>query len=267
MLFSLIISEGVSQNISFETGARSFGVGNANLLMKDTYALINNIARISSHKDQSAFLAYDNRFGIGQFQTLSAAYIHPFDFGNFGISFSRFGNDLFNQQSFGLGFADKIGVVELGLKLNYLQTNIIDFGTSNALVAELGASAEILPILALGLRVFNLNQANLISNEQIFQNVPTIVGIGLDYKPSSKIDLFIQLDQDLDNNTNFKAGIEFSLIKEVVLRSGINTEPIQNFFGVGFKEKSFSLDYALASSQDLGLSHNASLSYTFKKAE
>ena len=252
-----------AQNLPTSTGARSFGLGNTSTTLSDPFSVFNNISGISEVKNKSVFIAYDNRFGILELQSVSSGYIHPVSFGTFGISFFRFGDELFNQQVLGIGYADKIGIISLGGKINYYQTNIEGFGSKGGIILEFGAQAQILPELSFGTRLFNLNQAELVSNDRFTEVLPTVIEVGIAYQPIDDLKLNIQIDKDVDREVNFKAGIELNIIEEVVIRTGFNTQPMTSFFGVGFKKKTFVIDYSTRINSNLGLSHHASVSYEF----
>jgi long-subunit fatty acid transport protein len=61
----------------------------------------------------------------------------------------------------------------------------------------------------------------------------------------------------------FRAGIEFSVVKNFVLRTGIATNSTLISLGMGYKTKGLSIDLAFSYHQYLGYSPFITLSYNF----
>jgi len=245
-----------------QSGARSFGLANASLTLRDPFSLFNNVAGISGVEEISAFGAYDNRFGIAELQTLSAGVLYPTKFGTFGVSFLRFGDQVFSEQSIGIGYGYSIGVIHFGAKINYLQYNIEGFGTSGTVVTEIGATAQILEELSFGTHIYNLNQAKV--TDETDERVPTVVRFGVTYEPTKKLLITTEVFKDIDIDPNFKAGLEYQIVESIFIRTGINTEPFASFYGLGWNNKRLGVDYSLRNNGDLGLGHHVSLVYNFR---
>ena len=90
--------------------------------------------------------------------------------------------------------------------------------------------------------------------------MPTIFRIGLGYNFSDKVTLTIETEKDLDMKPVFKAGLEYNIIANLYLRTGISTtSPIYSYaFGVGYKFKGISLDIAF--NKDPVLDYKTSIS-------
>jgi hypothetical protein len=245
----------------FPGGARAAALGNASVTIPDLWALHNNIAGISTLSQPALGVYADNRFGIRAFTTAALYAVYPTtNYGSYGISLSRFGDELFSQQHVGVGAAHKLGQFSIGAKLDLWQVSAKGYGNQKAVAISLGGQGEIVPNLFFGAYAYNLNQAKLTTFED--ERLPTIMKAGLSYKPIDRVLLAIETEKSIDYDADFKAGIEYQFLKEkLTLRTGFSSLTSQSTFGVGFKARSLQIDYALGSTSQLGLSHHLSISY------
>jgi hypothetical protein len=238
-------------------GARSQGMGNVRVNLTDSWAYFNNIGALDRLEESQLSAGFDHRFGIQELSTVDLAGAWKTNFGTAGLGISRFGGKLFNQQQFGLGFSNTLGIVSLGAKIDWLQTNIEGFGTGNSLIFSLGGVAELGPKFFLGANFSNLNRARLSQNSE--QRLPTIVQMGFSYIPSESIRILVELEKDIELAPVFKAGIEYTLRKWILLRTGISSNPARLSFGLGLRKDRFGFDYAYGQNTALGRTHHLSL--------
>lgn len=242
-------------------GARALGIANASVALQDPWALWNNVAGISSLEQKYIFIAYDNRFSISEFQTFGIGATLPLKKGVVGLSVSRFGDKLYNEPKIGLGYAYKIDRVSLGLKVNYVQANIQGLNSAGAVIVEFGGLVELTDQISFAAHGYNLNQAKLQAEFEEDERIPTILKAGIAYRPIEELFLSIETEKDLDFPATFKAGVEYQIVENLFLRTGIQAEPFNNFFGVGFHKKKFIFDYALTTRDELGISHHVSIGF------
>lgn len=265
-LFLLIPIFGLHAQSGIETlprGARSMGLGNANLTLSDSWSIFNNIGALGRLTSSSIMVGYDHRFNLNELTTLSAgAVMHTKDF-QYGLSISSYGSEHFNQSNIGLGIANQLGIASLGLKVNYFQTNIEGFGRAAAPVIEFGGVAELGPNLFFGAHIYNLTNAKVGGNSE--DRIPTVVKSGISYRPTEKLMVNLEAEKDILLDPIIKLGIEYNLMDRLWLRSGVNTYPSNLFFGIGFRPRNFVIDYAMTQSQYLGNTHHFSFGYLFQK--
>ncbi|MEQ6165929.1 MULTISPECIES: hypothetical protein [unclassified Ekhidna] len=258
----LICFASQAQTGSFNLGGRSAGMAGASLTLGDEYSLFNNIGGLGRVENHSGFAAYQNRYGVSEFQVVGAGAVYSADIGNAGVGFYKFGDDLYSEQRLHLAFGNKIQMVSLGIGLDLLQYNIATVGTNRALAIQFGGIAEITPQLRFGAHIFNLNQAEI--NTETGEKAPTVMKAGISFLPSEELILNAEVEKDLDFNELFKAGIEYQIIESVYLRTGISTEPFLGAFGVGFHPKNLKFDYAFSNDSRLGSIHEISVAYSFQ---
>ncbi len=252
-----------SQDGKFNFGARNSGVGGASVTLGDHYSLFNNVGGLGRVENHHVFGGYQNRFGITEFQVIGAGAIYHSEIGNAGVGFYKFGDDLFSQQRFHLAIGNKFQLVSLGIGADLIQYNISSVGTKRAIALEFGGIAEITPQLFFGAHIFNLNQVDLV--KETGEKVPTVMKGGLSYRPNEELYINVEVEKDLDFDEIIKAGIEYQVVENVFVRTGISTQPFLSAFGAGFHPKKLRFDYAYTNDSNLGAIHEVSLAYSFQQ--
>ncbi|MCP4457824.1 MAG: hypothetical protein GY816_07345 [Cytophagales bacterium] len=250
---------GYSQNGKYPMGARNAGIGGASIVLQDHWSLFNNIGALALSNSNVAFVSYQNRFNISEFQVVGAGYVHVFEKVVSGVGFYRFGDDLFNEQRVNLAIGHKLDHVSLGLSIDYLQYSITTVGSKGALLFEFGGVAEITDKIQFGAHIFNVNQAKLSTEEQL--KLPTVMKAGVSFKPSEQLMINIETEKDLDFDEVFRLGLEYQIVEKIYLRTGFGTEPFNSAFGVGFYPKQVQFDYSFSNDTNLGSLHEMSVSY------
>ncbi len=272
-VFFLFLGKISAQNINSAIGARALGMGNATVALRDNWAVGNNIAGIAELKEHSAALSYHIPFGLTSFQTVGIVGNYVLnEKSGLGLSITRFGDKTYSEQRFGLGYAHKLSNVSIGGKINYVQVAINDGsvgltqGSRSALVFEVGGVMDISEKLSFGLHAYNVSTAKLRSDNGE-DRLPIILKAGASWKPIKKLFVNVEVEKDVDFKPNFKFGLDYEVAKTVWVRTGLNTLPQTNSFGIGFSPKNLKFDYALVLATKLGLTHQFSLVYLFKRKE
>ena len=265
-LSSLLLALSV-HSISAQTneacGARASGMGNAVVTVSDAWSSFHNIAGIATQKRYAVGLWYKNDYYLQAYKETSVHAVGALWKGAAVVSFYRFGNEKYNINCISIGYAHKINLVSLGLQAHYVQLAMEDLGVRKNLVLDFGGIAELVPSkLFFGATVSNLNQAK-INNELL----PVVMKAGLSYRSGKKIMLNSEVEKDILYKPSIKIGLEYAILEKFRIRTGINTNPFVNFFGVGFQNHSFQLDYALTKHLQLGYSNRISLLLFFNKSK
>ena len=238
-------------------GARSQGMGNLKTFLPDAWTYFNNVGALDRMDQTEVTAGFDHRFGLSELSTVDLALGWKTDFGTLGLGVSRFGGKLFNQQLFGLGFSNTLGIVSLGAKIDWYQTQIEGFGSGHALLFSLGGVAELGPKFFLGANFSNLNRAKLSQNSE--QRLPTLVQLGVTYLPAESLRIGVEVEKDIDLDPIAKVGIEYSIRDWLLLRTGVNSNPGRLSFGLGLRKDRFGFDYAYGQNSALGRTHHVSL--------
>lgn len=243
-------------------GARAQGMGYASSCLKDEWAIFNNIGGLSDLENPTAAFTYSSFPGFKSFNRMAALVGLPTQFGVAGLGVFRFGDDLYNEQLITAGFSNTFGIASLGAKVNYIQYNAEGFGRKGVVSFSLGGITRFTPNFSVGAHISNVLQPEL-SEEG--DHLPTLLNIGVCFKPSQKLLLTTELEKDLDYDLTWKAGVEYNVHKKFSLRTGFNVKPQAGFLGFGFAPSAFRFDYAFTYRPDFVSQHQASVSYQFKK--
>ncbi|MFD2786963.1 hypothetical protein [Hymenobacter rubripertinctus] len=185
-------------------------------------------------------------------------------YGTVGFTAQRFGGTLYSEQRLGLGYGYQLGTVRVGARVEVLQTSIQGLGSRRVVAASLGGQADIIPRrLTFGATLYNLNQARLAEYQD--ERLPTVLRAGLAWRPAEKVLLLVETEKDVEQDADFKAGLEYRPLPALALRAGLSTLSSQLTGGVGLRTGAFRIDYAAAWHETLGLSQQVSAAYVWEK--
>lgn len=264
-------------------GARSAGLGQiGSVLEEDGWAAANNAAALGSLKQLTVGFGAENRYLLPALNTVSVTVAVPLGYqapaavvagvptevaaadapryGVVGLTAQRFGGRLYAEQRLGLGYGYRLGTVRLGARVEVLQTSLEGLGSRRVVAASLGGQADIIPRkLTFGASLYNLNQARLARYQD--ERVPTVLRAGLAWRASEKVLLLAETEKDVEQDADFRAGLEYAPIPALALRAGLSALASQLTGGAGFRAGQFQLDYAAAWHEALGLSQQVSVAW------
>lgn len=243
-------------------GAKAAATGMAAVTESDIWAIQNNIGALAGLQEPMVAFSFNTLLHLQELTTYGALLGLPLKYGVAAASFTRFGTGAYSVRTAGLGFSHKINVFSIGMKLSWLQQSIEGYESRGTLVAEAGGKAELFPNLHFAAHAYNLSQSTLSSGGEE-QLIPVLLKAGLVYLPGDKIQLLIQTLKDVNFPARFSAGLHYELAGSLSLRTGIITAPVVASFGLGFKLKRFSFDYAFRHHNQLGALHHISTSFSF----
>ncbi len=238
-------------------GAQSQGMSNVKMFLKDAWAIFNNVGAIDRLDQSEIQIGADQRFGLKELSTVSLSAVIKKDLGSLGLGISRYGGIQFNQHLLGIGYSNTLGIVSLGSKVDWIQTQIEGFGNGHTVVLSLGGLAQLGPDFYLGANFSNLTQSKI--SKYSTELFPTLVQLGLSYFPSQSLSIYSELEKDVDLPPVFKFALDYSLSKKIFLRTGISCNPIRLSFGLGFRHENLLFDYGYGQNTSLGRTHHISL--------
>lgn len=246
------------------TGARAAALANTSVTIGDEWSLFNNPGAMAAAEDRGFGATHERRFGIAGFNTYAATAVFPLErYGTPGLGFYRFGDELFSIQKILLGYSHKIQNISLGIRADYTQLSIQDFGSKGVFVLSFGGTARILEQLFFGANIYNITQTKLAGYQD--ERIPVVMKAGLSYRPSEKLMVNVETEKNIEQPALLKAGVEYRIIDDVFLRTGVALKPYIGTYGVGFTPGNFRFDYALSSHSNLGLIHQISAAYRLRK--
>lgn len=254
----------MAQTSDFPVGARSAGMANASVCLTDIWAIHHNQAAMVGMEQAGVAAYYENRFLISNLNLQGATAVLPTPkLGVFGLSYERFGNNLFNQSRVGLAYGKRLWkFLSVGLQLNYLNTHIAEnYGNRHSFIAEIGILSQVTPKLRIGFHAFNLTRTKLA--DAYDERVPMNFRLGMQYDFSKKVRMAVEGEKDLELPPVFKAGVEYFPADIFAIRVGVGTAPFHADFGFGLRLKHLHFDIAGSIHPVLGFSPKASLAYRF----
>jgi len=244
-------------------GARATGIAFASSTLSDEWSLFNNVGGLAKVDKFSTAFAYETMPSLPGTRRMAVTLNAPFKFGTAGLGFFRFGDDLYSEQIISGGFSNQFGIASLGLKANYIQYRAEGFGVKSAVSINFGGIAEITPKIIVGAYVTNINQPKI--SVQDNERIPTRMAAGINFKPTNKIQLFTEVETDIDYEATIKGAFEYTIHEKVFLRTGFNLHPNAGFFGLGCKARRVKIDYGMMYNEALSFVHQASAIYRFEK--
>ena len=272
ILFLLSITTYGQGNGPGTRGARAAGLANASVTLSDVWAVGNNVAGLGQLSKPTVGVYAENRYLLSALNTVAVAAAMPLGAvenekaknGVVGVEVQRFGGKLYSEQRVGAGYGYRSGLVSIGARVDMLQLSIEGLGSKQAVAVSLGGQAELVPKrLVFGAYLYNLNQAKLADYQQ--ERVPTVLKAGLSYRPTDKVLVNIETEKDVEQDADFKAGLEYHIIEKLALRAGFRTLTEETTGGVGFQAGALQIDYAAAWHAALGLSQHVGVGFFFEK--
>jgi opacity protein-like surface antigen len=247
-------------------GARSLGLGHANLTLTDLWASNNNQAGLAKVKEFGLGFAYENRFGLSELSLKNLNLALPVKWGTFGLTVQQFGFTDYNENKFGLAYGLNISKnVSLGVQLDYLLISVAEAQTQNrnGFTAEIGLLANVTDKLKFGAHIYNFPNSSL--SGEFEEKIPMIIRLGLNYEFSPKLFAVVDIEKNIDLDPNLKVGIEYHPIDALFFRGGLNTYDFHFNGGLGVELKNFNLDLGFSHQTYIGYVSQISLHYTLHK--
>lgn len=244
---SLIHAQGIHGVI----GADAWMQGGSSATLSNAYAVLNNPAQISYLKKWQVGLYSEQRFNRKELTLANFSLAVPNKVIDVGLAVNYFGFQDFNQQRIAFSASKKLAeTFSLGVQLNYVATNIKEYGNARALVLGAGVSYQPIKKVQLGLTVFNPSQQQLSNN--VSDIIPAFARLGVKYQVNDKVYITGEADQQLEKKTVFRGGLRYEAHKRVALAIGASNQPTLFTFGTSILVGNLSIDAAATVHQTFG---------------
>ncbi len=266
-VFSMFVATVWATNTYTATGAKAIGIGQSAVNFQDLWAIMNNQAGMAFLSRPTLGVSYEERFHMKELSLKTVAFVLPTNrVGNFGVSYTHFGDSAYSESRINLGYARKLGDhFAMGLAFDYLAISVegsAEVGTADAFTAELGIMGEPVQNLWLSLHTYNPFGVT-IRNYEYEEKLPTLFRLGALYHFSEELLAVVELEKDVDYKARFKAGVEYVFMDKFVFRTGIATNPTEYSGGVGILLKKLKIQFAFYKHQYLGYTPSVAISYSF----
>ncbi|AFH49402.1 Helix-hairpin-helix DNA-binding class 1 [Ignavibacterium album JCM 16511] len=249
----------------FSPGAKQISLANSDVaLSNDVFALFNNPAGLSQMNWREIGVYYSPApFGITELANAYIAFNEPFDFGNLALGGMTYGFEIYRESkisaAYSYNYQNKFFV---GASINFHTVSIQNYGSDNAFYLNIGGLAYLTNDFRLGFSFHNINRASF-GNED--DQIPVILNSGISYDLIPTLTLNAAIEKDIKQKASFMFGVDYDLIEYLSLRTGFSNEPSRFSAGIGINYSLISLDYAMFTHNDLGLTHQVGIIITFDK--
>lgn len=243
-------------------------MGNASLNFENVFSNFHNQAGLATIQNVSAGIAYKNNFLLAETGLKAAAFAIPIKkAGVIGVNVSSFGFDQFAENKYGLAFAKNFGdKLSMGLQLDYLQTRFTEpYGQKGVLFGQFGIQSKINDELMLGVHLYNPTRSSL--DKQLNDRVPTILKTGISYTFNEQVITVLEVEKDLEQKINVKAGAEYGVHEKFDVRFGLNSLQRKVSFGAGINLEDWEIDLASEYHQNLGFVPSMSVRWQLNRNE
>lgn len=262
LLLFIIISEiYFGQN---NPGARQIGLSNSDVgLSNDVFAVFNNPAGLAQLRHREAGFYYSPApFGMSELASINAAYNEPLTLGSAAIGFMTYGFELYRENKIFAAYSLKLSQLFIGLSVTFNNVAIKNYGTGNALSYNAGALVRPWKVLSFGFLLQNISKSTIgKKNNQI----PAAFLAGISIIPTDDLNISLAIEKNYQFNTSWRGGLEYILIKYIILRAGLKTDPKTFSYGAGIVYDLFRFDYAVVSHEFLGLTHQIGIVLCFSE--
>ncbi len=254
----------INSQINYPLGSRPAALANAYVMESDIWSISHNQAGLGFYHHLAIGFHHENKFLIKEQSLHALALTVPVKPGTFGLSYSYFGYEKYNESKIGLGFGKTFGnTFSAGIQLNYHRIFIMgDYGNRNSLTVEGGIQYKPAKNISAGIHIFNPTMSKISPYNQ--DTIPTTLRAGLSFKPYKKLWLGLETEKSLNTDLQLKAGIEYQVIQSLYLRTGVITNPVQNTFGLGYEIKGVNADVAFTHHDILGFTPHFTFQFKFR---
>lgn len=241
-------------NFASPVGGRSSAMAYSSVALRDFWSICNNPAGISTWKDLSMGVYYENRFLMKELGYKNIALIIPLNIGIFGISANQFGYNFYNENLIGITYSRDFGpYINIGLKLDYISMKFAeDYAKKSTATFEIGFQSNITENLTIGTYVFNPIHAKFKTLNR--DKIPIIMRLGVAYNVSEDFLMTAEVERNTETSFHLRCGCEYQVIETFAVRTGVQTNPGIFCFGCGYCRKWMNINISANLHQKLGTS-------------
>lgn len=269
LIYTIIIicSLTFSAYSQYNPGAKQISLSNSDVaLSNDVFSIFNNPAGLSQMNWREVGVYYSPApFGITELANGYVAYHEPTSIGSFAVGGMSYGFELYRESKFSLGYSyNYLNKFFAGVTINYQTVSIRNYGSDGTVSFNVGGLAYVSNVFRLGFSIQNINRATYGREDD---QIPIVFSSGLSYDASNDITINFALEKDIKYKSSIEFGINYDIIEYLSLRMGFSNEPSKYSAGIGINYSIFSLDYAMFTHNDLGLTHQAGVIISFGREE
>ena len=262
LLFLISSYEGYCQLIE-SAGPNSSGLAGLNANNVDVWSINYNVGQLQNLERSSIAVSFHQPFLLSDFTTANMVLAICSKKGTFGLNYSNYGNEYFQINSTGFGYAMQLGEnITSGVKLNYHHINSGEFYNSKSILStDIGFAANLTNELHLGFSLINPTFSKI--DDYANERIPTVLQFAAGYHFSSELSLQAGVKKDMIYPLSFITAILYSPNEKVSIRGGVGTNPSLASLGINVHLNQIQLIFATQIHQILGWSPDFGIAYQF----
>lgn len=244
----------------FPVSGRVVSMGGASTALKnDPWAAFSNPAALPTVAERMISLMYSPQpFGLKELARGALTFVEPTSIGAFALSGTRYGFDVYREVTASLSYAhEAVEGIRWGINLSYYSLAIVEYGSAATMGIGVGVLVDLTQSLTWGFNAHNINRPSI---GAVGERLPQMFAVGLGYQPIPRTIIALDVVKDVRYPASMCVGVEYMVLDLLTLRAGTASEPATMHAGLGLEYSLLRLDYAFSSHQQLGLTHQASLS-------
>lgn len=227
----------------------------------NVWSVFENPAMIGSKKHTVSFFGA-RYYGLAELSDVAAVITYPTSIGVIGGGAHRYGDDVFSESRIRLTYKNSYQKFHYGVALNY--NHVVqggDYGSFGALGFDVGIAALIIDNLWIGAKATNVNQARYGKVNDIVEEVPRNLSIGLSYRLSGVALFTTDVIKDVSFPLAYRAGIEIDVVKNLKARVGITTAPQTFSGGFGYNTRSWGVNIVVQRHEEAALGYSPGIDF------
>lgn len=169
---------------------------------------------------------------------------------NLGVGISNFGNELYRENEFLLGYAWLTNLTTLGASIRGMSLCVKDRSPNFTVGVDFGINFKASPILEFSLALHNLNFPKVYGDE-----LPKRVIGGVIVNLTPNFTTYLQIYKESIYRVEMRIRNEIRLSELMSLGTGIKTYPVSFTFGFLLNYKRSSFSYFVRTHETLGVTH------------
>ena len=237
-------------------GAGEAGMGYVCVMKNGFWSPFHNQALLANNNSFSFGINYENRFGISELGTRSAAVIIPAGKASIGAFYSHFGYTDFKRQMTGLACGIKLSdKISAGIQADYFSERTSgEYNNNQSVTYEAGLLVTPSDKIRIGVHLFNP-----VPNSLRKSYLPSTLILGAGTELNNSLFAGIEAEMSPGSKMIIRTGFEYEAAKKLWLRSGFSTNNNSFSFGLGYLVKIVQIDLGFATHDKLGVTSSVSL--------
>lgn len=242
-------------------GAGEAGMGYACITRNSLWSSFHNQANLAFYENTSAGFNYENRFGIKELGTSTAAVSVSEGKTTLAALYSHFGCSDFKREMAGLAcgliLSDKVAA---GVQVDYFSNRTYgEYDNYQSVTCEAGIIISPTEVTKIGVHVFNPVPNSIRKN-----SLPVILKVGASTYLSRNLITALESEISTGKSLILRTGLEYEAAKKFWMRCGFSTDNNSFGFGLGYHAKVVLIDLGFTTHDRLGVTSSASLIFKIR---